>query len=406
MKNIKLSDYIYTLPPEKIASYGLEQRDQSKLLLYHGGQIQHRHFFQIPELLPSEASLFFNNTKVIQARLILKRKTGAIIEVFLLAPADSKLSIYDTLNYTKNVDYKCMIGNLKKWKEGEILREKISINGVQIEIECQLLDKFNNLVRISWDNPKMTFGEMIDNIGHTPLPPYIKRPDEDNDKQRYQTVYSRFPGAVTAPTAGLHFTNEILKSLAEEGISSEQLTLHVSAGTFQPIKDENVTDHPMHSEQIILTEQNLKGIINSKYTIAVGTTAMRTLESTYWYGVQLLLENNTLFHIEKLAPYQHKKENLPDLDQSIQAILDHMDKNNLRSIKGDTEIFIIPGYEFKVCNGLITNFHQPGSTLILLVAAFIGENWQNIYKEALEKNYRFLSYGDSSLLLRQQNNLI
>ena len=406
MKNINLSDYTYTLPPEKIASYGLEQRDQSKLLLYHGGQIHHRHFFQIPELLPSEASLFFNNTKVIQARLILKRKTGAIIEVFLLAPADSKLSIYDTLNYTKNVDYKCMIGNLKKWKEGEILREKINIDGVQIEIGCQLIKKLNNHVRISWNNQNISFSEIIDNIGHTPLPPYIKRPDEEYDKQRYQTVYSQLPGAVAAPTAGLHFTNEILSSLAEKGISSEQLTLHVSAGTFQPIKEENVTDHPMHSEQIILTQQNLKGIRDSKYTIAVGTTAMRTLESTYWYGVQLLLDGNSRFHIEKLAPYQYKSQDLPDLAQSMQAILDHMQKSNLQTIKGNTEIFIIPGYEFKVCNGLITNFHQPGSTLILLIAAFIGEDWQNIYKEALEKKYRFLSYGDSSLLFKQRNNLI
>jgi len=394
------------LPLEKIADYGLSNRDHSKLLFYKNGQIQHRNFYQIPELLPASASLFFNNTKVIQARLILKRKTGAFIEVFLLSPSDKRLSIFNTLNSTDSVEYNCMIGNLKKWQKGELLSEKIAINEQNITLKCQLVDRENKIVNFSWDNQNITFGDIIDAIGHTPLPPYIKRPDEENDKQRYQTVYSELPGAVAAPTAGLHFTEDVLDSIREKGIKSEHLTLHVSAGTFQPIKVEDIAEHPMHSERIIVTSANLKHILASEDIIAVGTTAMRTLESTYWYGVQLLLEGDAQFHIKKLSPYQYKNQELPSLEQSIQAVLDYMHRNNLHSIKGETEIFIMPGYHFKVCDGLITNFHQPGSTLILLVAAFIGDDWQEIYKEALTENYRFLSYGDSSLLLKQQNNLI
>jgi len=399
VKNIKLSDYTYHLPTEKIASHGLQQRDQSKLLIYKNRNVSHQNFADITNHLPKESSLFFNNTKVIQARLKLKRNTGAIIEVFLLSPADPNLSIYETLNYTKEVDYTCMIGNLKKWHEGEDLSQIIALNNETIHLKVCLLDKERKHVRFSWESSNISFGDIVEAIGHTPLPPYIKRDDEIEDKLRYQTVYSKMPGAVAAPTAGLHFTDKVLASIKSKGIVANYLTLHVSAGTFQPIKEEVVTDHPMHNEQIIITKNNLEQILAGSYNIAVGTTALRTLESTYWFGVQLLLTNKRTFHIEKLAPYQYANQVLPTLSESIEKVLKHMHGKGLETIFGDTEIFIIPGYDFRVCNGLLTNFHQPGSTLILLVAAFVGEDWKNIYHEALNKNYRFLSYGDSSLLL-------
>ena len=399
MKNIKLADYTYNLPVSKIATHGLKERDQSKLLSYKNGSIAHKKFFQIPELLPNEATLFFNNTKVIQARLILKRNTGAVIEVFLLSPVDPLLSIYDTMTYKGEVAYECMIGNLKKWQEGEILTQNIEINGSHLRLEVILTNKDKKHVNISWNSKEVTFGEILDAIGHTPLPPYIKRADEVEDKLRYQTVYSELPGAVAAPTAGLHFTDKVLTKLKNRGIKSEYLTLHVSAGTFQPIKEELVSNHPMHNEQIIITKENLNSILQGDYLIAVGTTSLRSLESTYWFGVQLLLSSKTSFHIDKLAPYSYSDQNLPSLRESIEKVLGHMDNQNLRSITGNTEIFIMPGYEFKVCRGLITNFHQPGSTLILLVAAFIGEDWREAYKAALNNEYRFLSYGDSTLLL-------
>ena len=400
MKNIKLADYIYELPAGKIAIHGLQQRDQSKLLKYHHGNISHHNFFQINSLLPADSTLFFNNTKVIQARLILKRNTGAVIEVFLLSPTDPNLSIYDTISHTAEVSYECMIGNLKKWQEGEDLEEKVEINGHSLWLKVCLTNKDRKHVKFSWDNKTISFGEMLEAIGHTPLPPYLNRADEIEDKLRYQTVYSKTPGAVAAPTAGLHFTDNVLRSLKHRGIKSEYLTLHVSAGTFQPIKEEVVTDHPMHSEQIIVTKDNLNRILKSNYNIAVGTTALRTLESTYWCGVQLLLSSKTTFHIDKLAPYAYQTKDLPSANQAIKQVLDFMQNQDIDAIKGDTEIFIIPGYEFKICQGLITNFHQPGSTLILLVAAFIGEDWRHIYDTALHNDYRFLSYGDSTLLLK------
>jgi S-adenosylmethionine:tRNA ribosyltransferase-isomerase len=400
VKNIRLVDYNYTLPADKIASYGLQQRDQSKLLIYDKGSISHHHFAQITELLPPESTLFFNNTKVIQARLNLKRNTGALIEVFLLSPANPALSIYDTMNHTNTVVYACMIGNLKKWQEGEKLSEEIKINSSIVGLEVTLINKAKKHVSFSWDSETVCFGDIIEAIGHTPLPPYIKRADEKEDKHRYQTVYSNLPGAVAAPTAGLHFTNKVLTTLKENGIKTEYLTLHVSAGTFQPIKEAVVTNHPMHSEQIIITIENLHSILKGEYTVAVGTTALRSLESTYWFGVQLLLSKKTTFHIDKLAPYSYQDRELPTLEESISKVLEHLQANNLQSIKGDTEIFIMPGYEFKICNGLITNFHQPGSTLILLVAAFVGDDWRKIYDTALNNDYRFLSYGDSTLLLK------
>ena len=364
MKNIKLADYTYQLPVDRIASYGLKDRDQSKLLKFEDGLLSHHTFTQITGLLPANSTLFFNNTKVIQARLILKRNTGAVIEVFLLSPSDPQLSIYETMTFKSKVSYTCMIGNLKKWQEGEDLLQKINIGDKNIDLSVCLISKAKKEVALSWNSNDITFAEVLEAVGHTPLPPYIKRPDEKADKERYQTVYSKTPGAVAAPTAGMHFTKSVLDSIKKRGINCEYLTLHVSAGTFQPIKEELVTDHPMHSEQIIITKNNLQGLLANRYIIAVGTTALRTLESTYWFGVQLLLTSRTNFRIDKLAPYKFQPQELPPAKLAIERVLKFMDDNNLETIKGDTEIFIMPGYEFKICSGLITNFHQPGSTHI------------------------------------------
>jgi S-adenosylmethionine:tRNA ribosyltransferase-isomerase len=398
LKNINLADYTYDLPQDRIATYGLKQRDQSKLL-YYKKDIRHHHFYELPDLLPEDSTLFFNNTKVIQARLILKRDSGAIIEVFLLNPVKAHEEIFDSLESTEPVLYHCMIGNLKKWREGEKLREKVSAKGKEFWLTAELVSKEERFVEFSWDSPKITFSDILETIGHTPLPPYINRPDEAEDKERYQTVYSKNPGAVAAPTAGLHFTKEILAKLENKQHKTDFLTLHVSAGTFQPIKVDKIIDHPMHEEQVILSLSNLQAVIEAKTIIPVGTTAMRTLESTYWFGVKLLENPQAHFHIEKLYPYENHSA-LPTRQVAFQAVAEHMEHQAQTHLRGDTEIFIFPGYDFKVCDALITNFHQPGSTLILLVAAFIGADWQKVYEQALNNDYRFLSYGDSSLLFR------
>ncbi len=400
MKNIKLSDYTYHLPAGKIATHGLAERDQAKLLLYKGSKISHHIFHELPGLLPANTTLFFNDTKVIQARLFLQRKSGAKIEVFLLSPAAPGQRIEDTLNTTGKVTYHCLIGNLKKWPEDETLLSEIAGKHRQTLLKVRLVNKEKKLVEFSWENPTTTFGEIISQIGHMPLPPYIKRADEEADKERYQTVYSKCPGAVAAPTAGLHFTGKVLQELSAKGIKTDFLTLHVSAGTFQPIKVDDVSQHPMHNERIIINKTNLQNLLAARHVTAVGTTALRTLESTYWYGVQLLTTGSNGFTIARLTPYGFNQHKLPSRKEALARVLAHLEDNQLDAIEGNTEIFIMPGYTFKVCDGLITNFHQPGSTLILLVAAFVGNNWQKIYQEALTNDYRFLSYGDSSLLLR------
>ncbi|UCS92823.1 S-adenosylmethionine:tRNA ribosyltransferase-isomerase [Echinicola marina] len=395
---IKLSDYQYELPDERIAKFPLKKRDHSKLLHFEEGKINHHRFFNLPELLPDNSLMVFNNTKVIPARLIFKRASGAKIEIFLLQPIAPNQVINEIMIHEGPVTWKAMIGNLKKWKDNESLEGLAIINDQEVKVSATLVDREARYVKISWDKPNTPFASIVEASGEVPLPPYLNRKATSEDKPRYQTVYSQKEGAVAAPTAGLHFTDDILNQLSENGTKKEYLTLHVGAGTFQPIKDENVTDHPMHNEQVVVKKENIKNLLDHDGNIiAVGTTSMRSLESIYWYGVKLLNEKDKLFLIPKLYPYQdHAKK--PSVKESLQAILDHMESENIEEITGSTEIFIMPGYHFKVCNGLLTNFHQPGSTLILLVAAFTKNHWKNIYKEALSQDYRFLSYGDSSLL--------
>ena len=398
--NVSLKSYLYELPEERIAKYPLKERDSSKLLIYKDKEIIHEGFGNISQHLPQNATLFFNNTKVIPARLLFQKQTGATIEIFLLHPLKPSTEIVVAMQAKKQAQWKCMVGNLKKWKNKEILKRTVQapLSGSgAITVHAELTDPAQNVITLSW-NGEATFAEMVHAFGEVPLPPYLNRKAETSDKDTYQTIYSQNDGAVAAPTAGLHFTPLVMESLKLKDIATEFLTLHVGAGTFQPIKEEQVANHPMHSEQIIVTRENVEAILQAKNIVAVGTTSMRTLESLYWFGAALILDKNAAFKIAKLQPYQLPEEELPSKEASMLAIRTFMQAQGLNSLSGATEIFIFPGYKFRICDALITNFHQPGSTLILLVAAFIGPAWRDVYASARNNEYRFLSYGDSSLL--------
>lgn len=398
IQRIDLKEYEYTLPEERIAKHPLEKRDHSKLLEYKKGNIHHRHFFDLPALLDSDSLLVYNNTKVIPARLVFQRQTGARIEVFLLQPVAPSIVMSEIMASKKPVVWETMIGNLKKWKDGEVLQGTVTVANQQVVLTARLLNKDLNQVEFSWSEGEIAFVDLVEACGETPLPPYLNRKAQEEDKSRYQTVYSEKEGAVAAPTAGLHFTEEIFEGLRKKGVQEAALTLHVSAGTFQPIKVQTVEEHPMHSEQMEIRLETIKKLINHKgKIIAVGTTSVRTLESMYWFGVQLLENRGTLFQIEKLAPYA-RNESLPTGKEALGAIVKEMKAKSVDSLLGTTEIFLFPGYHFQLVDGLITNFHQPGSTLVLLIAALLGEDWKKVYHQALAKDYRFLSYGDSSLL--------
>jgi S-adenosylmethionine:tRNA ribosyltransferase-isomerase len=348
--------------------------------------------------LEADSLLVYNNTKVIPARLIFQRQTGARIEVFLLQPIAPSRVMSEIMASKKPVVWETMIGNVKKWKEGEELQGSILIGEKEVVLTAKLRDRELKHVEFSWLGEEIAFVDLVEAVGETPLPPYLNRKAEEEDKSRYQTVYSEKEGAVAAPTAGLHFTEEVFEALRKKGIQEAALTLHVSAGTFQPIKVDKVEAHPMHSEQMEITLETIEKLLQHEgKIIAVGTTSVRTLESMYWYGVQLLENKGNLFQIEKLAPYE-KRSILPSRKESLEAIQQEMKRSGIDTLFGTTSIFIFPGYPFKLVDGLITNFHQPGSTLVLLIAALVGEDWKKIYQEALDNDYRFLSYGDSSLL--------
>ncbi len=395
---LHLSDYTYPLPDERIARYPVSPRDASKLLIYEEGEIIHRHFHQLAEQLPAESLLVFNDTKVIPARVYFQKPTGATIQLLLLSPESPTRIINDAMLVTRQSIWFCMIGNKKRWKPDETLVSALLVDGETITLEARYADYEQNLVQLTWHNDA-PFLDIVKALGEIPLPPYLNRDTEAQDTHTYQTVYARQEGAVAAPTAGLHFTDTVLESLAQKGIEKTFLTLHVGAGTFQPIKVENVQEHHMHSEQVVYTRELIQKLLQRvEHIVPVGTTSMRSLESLYWFGVKLLRQETSEFWIEKLYPYQFEDAELPTGSESLVAVLDFLNKKNLAEITGQTEIFIFPGYHFRLCRGLITNYHQPGSTLILLVAAFVGEDWKKIYDEALASDYRFLSYGDSSLL--------
>ena len=416
MQNIKLSDYTYDLPDERIAKFPLSKRDESKLLVYQQGEISHSVFKNITDYLPKNSLLVFNNTKVIPARIHFQKPTGAIIQIFLLHPILPTPVINLAMDVTDSCVWECMIGNRKRWKKDDVLSQVLMIDGQEVEVNAEIDNEERNQVKLSWKNvdskdgfedktenrkPKTEnrkFVDLIQALGTIPLPPYLNRETQASDSETYQTIYSEKKGAVAAPTAGLHFTQEVLQNLEKQGFIQDFLTLHVGAGTFQPIKVENIIEHKMHNEQVVFTKKNIKNLLkNLGNIIPVGTTSLRTLESIYWFGVKFLKGDDSPLLIEKLYPYQH--DNLPSVEDSLKAILMKMEEKNIEEITAETEIFIFPSYQFKICKGIITNYHQPESTLILLIAALIGEDWRKVYHEAMTNNYRFLSYGDSSLLL-------
>ena len=405
VKGISTSDFAYDLPDDKIAKYPLAQRDQSKLLVWNNGQILDEQFQKLPNCLPENSLLIFNNTKVIRARLHFVKETGARIEIFCLdphEPADYQMAFQTT----QSCEWKCMIGNQKKWK-GERLRKIIRIDETDIELCAEQTDPQNNksLVRFSWNNPEFEFSRIIENAGSLPIPPYLNRETELSDLERYQTVYSKIKGSVAAPTAGLHFTDKIFSDLNHAGHQVAELTLHVGAGTFLPVKSETISGHEMHSEHFSIRRDLLNQLLDfHKFgkTIAVGTTSVRTLESLYWLGVQAIKNpelNSSELKVSQWEAYEEHENEFPASD-AFQALIELLDRHQTDFLSASTQIIIAPGYRFRVTDGLITNFHQPQSTLLLLISAYLGDEWQTIYQHALANDYRFLSYGDSNLYLK------
>ncbi len=395
--NIYISNYTYDLPDKRIAKYPLKNRDTSKLLIYKGNEITQTVFSDLPQLLPDNSLLVFNNSKVIRARLKFRKETGAVIEIFCLEPVEP-VNVQQAFETTETTQWKCIIGNAKKWKSGALSQE-IDINNKKITVSVEKKKQAGQsyIVEFNWDNRKLSFAEIIQNIGTVPIPPYLNRKPESVDNKRYQTVYSRHKGSVAAPTAGLHFTNGLLSKLQQEKTGILNITLHVGAGTFKPVQSETIADHDMHTEHFVVEAAAISEILQKKdRIIAVGTTSVRTLESLYWLGVKLIENIDISDGIQQWDPY-----NLPDkysVEEALTALQKHMYNNKLSSFNSKTGIIIVPGYNFKLVKILITNFHQPKSTLLLLIGAFIGQTWKDVYNYALENDFRFLSYGDSSIL--------
>ncbi len=395
---ISINDYSYELPDYRIAKYPLPKRDQSKLLEFQNGEIREILFKQLPEILPPESLLLVNNTKVIHARLLFRRKTGAIIEVFCISPhepADYQLALSSTVSCSWN----CIVGNLKKWKDDILeLQFKKKDQTYTLKAEKQKSENGKIIVCFSW-NEAISFSEVIEFAGKVPIPPYLKRDAEQIDNERYQTVYSTYEGSVAAPTAGFHFTPEIINQLKKKRIQMHNITLHVGTGTFQPVKSGNALEHKMHEEHFSVDLDTLKALVqNKKPVIVTGTTTLRALESVYWLALKSIRDNKIITHLNQ---WEHNSinPNIP-LKKALEKLLILMEEQNLKSLSAITEIMIVPGYQFHAVDMLITNFHQPRSTLLLLVAAFIGDDWKKVYQYALNNDFRFLSYGDSSLLHR------
>ena len=403
-KHIHISDYNYPLPDERIAKFPLSQRDQSKLLVYNKGKVSDDLFCHLPQYLPSGGLMVFNNTKVIHARLHFHKNTGAMIEVFLLEPALP--AEYEQMFQTRGqCEWYCLVGNLKKWKEGTLSRQ-IHADGKNITLQAERcgIHGTSHHIRFTWDSISVSFSEILDAIGELPIPPYLNRESQESDKTTYQTVYSKIMGSVAAPTAGLHFTEQVLHDIDAHGIDREELTLHVGAGTFRPVKSEEIADHQMHTEYIAVRRQTLEKLLrHGCQAIAVGTTSVRTLESLYYMGRKVLHDpslDETQLHVNQWAPYEDVAPDAePTVAQCIEALLDWLDARQLPVLHSSTQIIIAPGYDYKIVKMLVTNFHQPQSTLLLLVSAFVHGDWHTIYDYALSHDFRFLSYGDSSLLI-------
>lgn len=400
-KHIKISEFNYPLPDERIAKFPLTERDQSKLLVYRGGKVSEDVFTSLPNYLEAGELMIFNNTKVIQARLHFRKETGAQIEVFCLEPVEPNDYVL-AFQATGKCAWLCMIGNLKKWKEGALSRE-VEVDGRIITLtatrgECR---GTSHWITFEWNDDTVTFADLLEVVGELPIPPYLNRETQESDKKTYQTVYSKIKGSVAAPTAGLHFTEKVLAALDAAGIEREELTLHVGAGTFKPVKSEEIEGHEMHTEYISVNRRTIEKLIaHEGRAIAVGTTSVRTLESLYYIGVTISRNPDASqeeLHVQQWMPYDETIR-LTSVE-ALQEILDYLDRHGMETLHTSTQIIIAPGYEYKVVKKIVTNFHQPQSTLLLLVSAFVKGDWRTIYDYALAHDFRFLSYGDSSLLI-------
>ena len=417
-KDIKIKDYNYPLPDERIAKFPLTERDQSKLLIYDRGDISERHFADLPDLLPEGSLLVMNNTRVIQARLYFYKETGARVEILVLEPA-KPAEYQENFAQRGRTAWYCMVGGLKKWKQGE-LKAEVDIQGQKVAIRAERGEEHgtSHWINFYW-NGDWTWSEVLEAMGELPIPPYLNRKTEESDKRTYQTVYSKIEGSVAAPTAGLHFTEKVLRKIDQKGIDREEVTLHVGAGTFRPVKSEDIGHHDMHAEHIAVRRETIEKLIrHGGRAIAVGTTSVRTLESLYWIGRKLERGQQPLlspakegiedFHVSQWEPYEETpRTDILDTEgeaaDSLKALLRYMDANELDVLHASTQIIIVPGYRYRIVERMITNFHQPQSTLLLLVSAFIGEGWRHVYDYALGHGFRFLSYGDSSILIPNAN---
>jgi S-adenosylmethionine:tRNA ribosyltransferase-isomerase len=408
-KNIAITDYTYSLPEEKIAAFPLADRDASKLLVYKNGNMQQHLYKNIADCLPAASLLVFNNTKVIPARILFQKSTGGIIEIFCLEPYEANKDYTSIMSKKESVRWKCMIGGAGKWKQGPLVK-KFTADGIAVELQARLVEKLSDayVVELSWQPAGMSFAEVIACMGEIPLPPYIKRKAENSDTGRYQTIYAAHDGSVAAPTAGLHFTDYVFTSLKEKNIQTAFVTLHVGAGTFKPVKAGIMQHHEMHAEWLDVSAHLIEKLIENagNTIIAVGTTSLRTLESLYWMGVKTILFPEMITEELGISQWEVYEEPLAAVSvtasAALQSLFEWMNRNDYKNLIVKTQILIAPGYEFKIIKALVTNFHQPQSTLLLLVAAAIGDKWKSMYDYALQNDFRFLSYGDGSLIFINQ----
>ena len=406
---ISIADYTYELPDERIAKYPLTERDTSKLLVYKNGEISQQVFTDLPEFLQPNDCLVFNDTRVIHARIHFQRQTGAQIEILCLEPVEPA-EVSEAFTCKKSTVWRAMVGNGKRWKIGELLTRSITTNAGTYQLHVELKEREPNayIVQFTWDID-FTFAEVLDDAGILPLPPYLKRDTETEDEERYQTVYAQADGSVAAPTAGLHFTKRVFDDLKERQVQSLFVTLHVGAGTFKPVKSDTMQDHEMHKERILVsvnTIEKMRAASEGSRIMAVGTTSLRTIESIYWFGIKLLAEHEMdMFFVGQWEPYELADKTVA-VSEALDAVLEWMRKNNHVYLNGYTQLLIAPGYQIRMADALITNFHQPQSTLLLLVAALIGPDWRRVYDYAMENDFRFLSFGDSSILFRNSDSTL
>ncbi len=406
ISRIDIKDFNYDLPKERIAQFPMEKRDESKLVIYKEGNISESVFKNIHDFLPQDSLMIYNETKVVQARLLFRKETGAQIEVFCLEPVRPTSEIHQAFGQQSGIVWKCLVGNSKKWKSGR-LEKRFDFDGKEALLTAERVEvkQSYSLIKFAWQPCRLTFSDILIHSGIIPLPPYMNRKAVEADKYRYQTLYAKSEGSVAAPTAGLHFTEDVFAALRKKNIRFEQVTLHVGAGTFKPVASDDIREHEMHSEQIYVEKRTIESVLkyHQKNIIVVGTTTTRTLESLYWFGVKLIVDKiqPESININQWDPYKPEYNKDISVGDSLNAVLELMERRNADVITGETRLMIAPGYKYRIPGIMITNFHMPQSTLLLLVSAFIGDKWKEVYNYALEHNFRFLSYGDSCLFFRK-----